>query len=119
MIKAVVFDLWQTTLLQGDNVASKLIAALGLPMKDEDHFWQALEDDWMKHRFESFEQSAKHACRILGVKDAAKIKKFASIYKKSRNYVKPYNDVIPALKSLRKNYRIGLLSNTEYFVVPL
>lgn len=119
MIKAVIFDLWQTTLCSGGDFGNKLIKALDLPIKREEELWEILADDWMKHRFENMEKSAEHACRLLGIKDGKKIKKFADTYRKDRKYVRPYKDTIPAVKKLRKKYKTGLLSNTEYFVIPV
>lgn len=119
MIKAVIFDLWQTTLCSNGSIGGTLIKEFDLPMKKEEEFWSVLEDDWMKHNFESFEQSAVHACRILGVTDKKKIKKFAALYKDALAIACPYDDVIPAIKKLKKSYKIGLLSNTENLIIPL
>ena len=73
----------------------------------------------MKHRFDTFEESAKHACATFGIKDDKKINKFAQLYEEDRKHIKPYNDVISEIRKLRKTYKIGLLSNTENFAIPV
>lgn len=61
MIKAVIFDLWQTVVYSDWGFGSKVIKTLDLSVKKEEELWILLEEDWMKHRFETIKESAKHA----------------------------------------------------------
>ena len=119
MIKAIIFDMWTTVIYSDWNFGNKVINALDLTIEKEEELWLLLEKDWMMHRFDTFEDSAKHACIALGIKDSKKIKKFAELYEESRKHIKPYDDVLPVIKKLRKKYKIGLLSNTENFTIPV
>lgn len=119
MIKAVIFDLWQTLIYSDWDFGRKVMEALELSIQKEDELWEALEKDWMMHSFESIEESAKHACAVLGIKDKDKVKKFAELYSEDRKHIKPYSDVLSEIRKLRKTYKIGMLSNTENFVIPI
>ncbi len=119
MIKAVIFDMWQTVIYSDWGFGNKVINALGLTLEKEEELWLLLERDWMRRRFKTFRESAKHACLALGIKDPEKIMEFARLYEEDRKHIKPYKDVLPALRKLRKKYKTGLLSNTENFALPI
>ena len=120
MIKAVIFDLWGTTLYSEGTFGKSAMKLLKIQHNEEKKFWESLEEHWMKRRFETVEEAATHTLgRTFGIKDAEKIKKFASLYEEDRKYVRLFDDVVPAIKKLRKKYKIGLLSNTDCFTGPI
>lgn len=120
MIKAIIFDLWGTTLYSSGDFGRKAIDLLGIRHSDEKKFWDALERHWMKRRFESVEQAAEHAItRTFKIHDKEKIGQFALLYMEDRKFVKPFDDVFPVIRRLKKKYKIGLLSNTDCFTAPI
>jgi putative hydrolase of the HAD superfamily len=115
MIKAVIFDMWSTTLHSRPDFGTRVLEELGLGITKEELFLQ-LEEHWMKHRFESVHDSVAHAFRKIGINDPAKARKFAKMFEEDQKHMKPYDDAIPVISELRKKYKTGLLSNTECFV---
>ncbi|MBI4174094.1 MAG: HAD family hydrolase [Candidatus Aenigmarchaeota archaeon] len=120
MIKAVIFDLWGTTLYSSGDFGTSALKLLGISHSDEKKFWEALEKHWMRRQFESVEQAAEHAlARTFNIRDKEKIRQFALLYREDRKFVKPFDDVFPVIKKLRKRFKIGLLSNTDCFTAPI
>ena len=119
MIKAIIFDLWRTTLYSKGSFGKDVIKLLGITLEKEEGLWELLEEHWMKNRFETLEEAAEHTLKAFGIKDNKKIKRFAELYENDKKHIKPYSDAVPAIKKLRKKYKTGLLSNTDCFVLPL
>ncbi len=119
MIKAIVFDLWNTlayndTPQNAMNPMLLLERKLGLGIED----YKKIEKPLMTRRFDSVLEATKHICEFLGREpDHRLISDMLDIWDKSKLHLAFFPDVIPELEKLRQKYRIGLVSNTDCFTM--
>jgi len=114
MIKAIVFDLWNTLIYRKNNGAEidKEFAEI-LEVNEKD--WKELRDEYLLvEEYDSIEDIAIFACTKLKVNGGNKRDKLVEHTKKSLEDVKIYEDTLPTLEYLKRmGIKVGLLSNTS------
>ena len=109
-IKAIVFDLWNT--LAYNKQCRNPIIELKKELNVKDV--RVLEEGFMTKPFETSEQAMLSLCDYLNIKpDEKMMKRFLGIWNDVNREL--FDDVVPVLKELRKDYKLGLISNFTSF----
>jgi HAD superfamily hydrolase (TIGR01549 family) len=111
MTKAIVFDLWNTlAYVRGKNPIKKLKFLL----KTNDI--KAIEHAIMEKKYKDVDEAIDDAFSKLDIKkDKAMVRKMVRWFLEKELDIALFDDVLPVLEELKKDYKIGLLSNTECF----
>jgi putative hydrolase of the HAD superfamily len=113
--KAVIFDLWNTLAYNRGvkvNPMVMLEEKLGLNM----NLYREVELGFMTMMFKTRKEAVISLCRHIGVKPTERlVDTLVYLWSDMPVNITFFPDVIPALKRLRKRYRLGLVSNTECF----
>jgi HAD superfamily hydrolase (TIGR01549 family) len=111
MIKAVIFDLWSTLAYSDSDVSviKRMFDRIGVKDDVENH--HKMDESFMK-KSESVMDAMRHFCRAFG-KDDSCAGELASYWKDVRP--KLFDDVTGTLEALRRDYKIGLITNTQSF----
>ena len=116
MIKAIIFDLWNT-LAYNDTTQNPILLLerrFGLKMDQ----YKKIERAFMLQKFPTVLDAAKHICDCMGKEpDPALLTDLLDIYDKSKIHFEFFPDVIPELEKLRIRYKVGLISNTDCFTM--
>ncbi len=113
MIKAIVFDLWNTLAYIKEGVT---INELKKELKLEDV--KPIEVGLMMRKFENVEEAMINLCNYLKIKPKKKLlKRLEDLWEDTRVMLSLFDDVIPVLQDLKKRYKLGLISNTDYFAI--
>jgi putative hydrolase of the HAD superfamily len=117
MVKAVIFDLWST--LAYNDVDTSVISTITkmAEIKDdgaESH--RRIEESFMLRRYKSVKDGMEDFCRHFG-KSERLAPELATVWSEEKLNIKIFDDVLPALKSLGKKYKLGLISNTQSFAL--
>ena len=113
MIKAIVFDLWNTLAhTEGGNTIRELRKELKIKNI------RVLEETLMTQKFNGVEEAVINLLNHLKIKpDQITVKKLVEFWNDSRFEPHLFEDVIPILEELKKGYKLGLISNTDCFLV--
>lgn len=107
-IKAIVFDLWNTLAYDKSKPITKIMKELNI--KDVN----VLEESFMTKSFETPEQAMLSLCDYLKIEPNKKnMKMLLDIWSNPTLFV--FDDVVPVIKKLKKDYKLGLISNFSPF----
>jgi HAD superfamily hydrolase (TIGR01549 family) len=107
-IKVVAFDLW-STLVSGTpiDIMDEVSAKMGFDSTTD--FWSYCDENY-------FNTNMKIKDLLVKIKEErdldVDVDKLSSMWENGLDRVKVYPDVIPTLKTLRKKYKLALISNT-------
>jgi HAD superfamily hydrolase (TIGR01549 family) len=111
MIKAIVFDLWNT-LAYNDGRNPILELKTRFNISDIKLIENAIE----KQDFESTREMLEEFCRFFSIpQEPALIEELEQRFRLGMYSGKLFDDVLPVLKELRQKYRLGIISNTDTF----
>ncbi len=113
MIKAVVFDLWNTLAYNKaeKNALVRMKELLDVSGRD-------LEEGFMMNRFEKREDAFISLCRRLGIEPKTElVKQLVNIWNPEDVELTLFPDALPVLKNLRARYKLGLISNVDCFSI--
>lgn len=115
MTQAVIFDCWGTLFRnKGMNPYKRLTQELGYDLSNYE-FAKTLEKDFMLERHESYEEPLRKLLEDLEIEYSEDtLKKLEKTFVKESSEVEAFPDAIEVLEDLRKKYRLGLVSNTDY-----
>lgn len=117
MIKAIIFDCWDTILDNGTSALKEVRKILGVKF---DGFAEKFENAFMKQWFKTEEEGFRKVCMAFGIEPKEElVKKLAEMWRRKDSSAKPYSDTIPVLSRIRKKYKTALISNTDCFVHPI
>ena len=114
MIKAIIFDFWNT--LAYDKSNRNPVVEIGKIMKlmDKKVWYKPIEESMMTKVFKNKKEAFTNLCNNIGVKPTQKlISRLIKIYRPEKFYLFP--DTISILKKLKKRFKLILVSNTECF----
>lgn len=111
MIKAIVFDLWNTLAYnEGINPILELKARFNI--SDIKLIESAIE----KQDFTSIKDMLEEFCKFFSIpQEPALLEELEQRFRLGMYSGKLFEDVIPALKELRPKYKMGIISNTDTF----
>ncbi len=116
MIKAIIFDLWNTLAYNDTPQNPMLLLERKLGLKIEDY--KKIEKPLMTQKFDSVLEAAKHICEFLGKEpDPALVRDLLDIWDKSRIHFAFFPEVISEIEKLREKYKTALVSNTDCFTM--
>ena len=117
MIKAIFFDLWDTVIyLCGSHPVVEIKKRLSLPEMNIIEFASILEKTLMVKKFVSVEDEFKELLKNLNIQATdTLVHSISDIWKKNIHnlYFPPL--IEECLKELRKDFKLGLLTNTDSF----
>ena len=115
MIKAIIFDLWNTLAFIDSSQNPLFLLERFFGIKPEQY--KKVERAFMLQKFPSVLEAAKHICDCMSKDpDPQMLNELLDIYDKSRIQFEFFPDVIPELERLRgRGYKLGLISNTDCF----
>lgn len=114
MTHAVVFDLW-STLAYNDSEKSIIREMFGEIGEEPSYENQkVLEKSFMLRRIETIGEGMKLFCRAFG-KSESHVPNLVKLWESP--HPKLFDDVIPSLRRLGKKYRLGLITNTQSFLM--
>jgi putative hydrolase of the HAD superfamily len=116
MIKAIMFDLWDTLFF--DDVKpkplDKFAQKLGKNFEDY-NFLKTFERNLMTKRHKDFKIPIKGILKEIKIKyDEKLFKELNDIMKKSDKNQKPFPETLKVIEKLKKRYKIVLISNVSY-----
>jgi putative hydrolase of the HAD superfamily len=116
MIKAIMFDLWDTLFF--DDVKPKpfeeFARKLGKSLEDY-KFLKIFERNLMTKKHKDFKVPIKGILKELNIKYEKKLfKKLYEIMRKSDKHQKSFPETLKVLKKLKRKYKIILISNVPY-----
>jgi putative hydrolase of the HAD superfamily len=118
MVKAILFDFWGTLVENGvwsPTKQIKNILQINLPFSE---YVVRMERAMMAQKFDSLKDAFENVCREFGVEcSSERMEQLIGMWNKSWMLAKPYDDVLFALQTLKKNYRLVLISNTDAFSI--
>ncbi len=111
MVKAIIFDLWNTLAYSDTkrDIIDQLFDKMGVIKTPKNY--KKMEESFMLKEY-SVEEAMENLCRVFG-KDENIAGELVEVWKNVR--INLFPDVMPALKKLRKKYKLGLISNTQSF----
>lgn len=117
MIKAIVFDLWNTLAYIDSNQNPLFLLERFFGIKPEQY--KKVERAFMLQKFPSVVEAAKHICDCMGKDpDPQMLSELLDIYDKSKIHFELFPDVISELERLRtKGYKLALVSNSDCFTI--
>lgn len=111
MIKAVVFDLWETLVyIKKSRIRKKIKKYVkGKNLRD-------IEKVIMTKNYDSKDQAFEDLCKMFNIRFGKFFYKFILKHSLGNNsYKSIYDDVFPVLKKLGKKYKLGVVSNIDCF----
>lgn len=113
MIKAIVFDLWNTLAYNKveKNALVQMKELLGVRGRD-------LEEGFMLKKFEKREDAFVNLCNHLGIEpEPSLIRKLVNIWNPNDTKLYLFPDVLPVLSKLKSQYKLGVISNVDCFSI--
>ncbi|OGY24427.1 MAG: hypothetical protein A2Y57_03495 [Candidatus Woykebacteria bacterium RBG_13_40_7b] len=116
MIKALIFDCWDT--LFGSKIEphpfSPFAEKVGRSMQDYE-FIKVFEKYFMLEKHLDLEVPIKKLLNELSIDYSENsVTKLKSMLEKAFNSLKVFPETLPVLEDLKKNYKLGLITNTFY-----
>jgi len=114
MIKAIIFDFWNTLGYDKSNKNPIVEIAKTLNLMDRKVWYRPIEEGMMTKAFKSKKEAFLNLCKTTGVKPNEKlIRKLIKSYGPDKFNL--FSDTIPTLKKLKKRFKLIIISNTECF----
>ena len=113
MIKAIIFDFWQTLFnIEGDiPQLEKLRKILEV---EYEGFLPKLEKCFMIKCFETEKEGFIEICKAFDKEPTEEfVGKLANAWRDNLKYIKHYEETLEVLNELKKKYKLALLSNTD------
>lgn len=115
MIRAVIFDLWDTLLHPKDwnsiRIAQEILGRQDMPYEE---FKRDFSSAFMTQKLSSFEEMCEYVCSQFGAENG-KAKDLLLTWYEERKRVELYPETMEVLEALSRNYKIGLLSNASMY----
>jgi putative hydrolase of the HAD superfamily len=111
MIKAIVFDLWNTLAYNEDPNPV-------IELKERFHISdiKLIENAVEKQEFPSLRELLIKFCEFFSIpQDPALLEELEKRFTMGIRTAKLFDDVLPAMKELRPKYKLGIISNTDQF----
>ncbi|PLW80562.1 hypothetical protein C0585_01895 [Candidatus Woesearchaeota archaeon] len=117
--KILIFDLWGTLLENGifPSPARQTKKIMGLFEMSFQEYIETFEKAFMTKDFENLKQAFDHVFEEMGVdpKDYNREERLIGLWNKNKLFVKPYDDTFEVLETLKKKYKIILLTNSPFY----
>jgi 2-haloalkanoic acid dehalogenase type II len=117
MIKALIFDCWNTLFFTDKDPHPFWVIAEKLGKERKDYsFWKAFERHLMVEKDKSIEEGFRTLMDELKVpRPEGFVNELTALFESVKEYQKPYPDTIETLKRLGKKYKLGMITNTDFF----
>src|SRR3989344_3544897 len=114
MKKTIIFDFWGTLVEHGVYSPLKQVRRiLGVTMEYPE-FVVLLEKTMMTRRFETLSDAFTEVCSAFHVEPTPQLmEELIGLWNKNWLLARPYSEVVNALKELKKNHQLVLISNTD------
>ena len=119
MIKALIFDFWGTLVENGvyPSPVKQAQFILGIET-DFSEYIQKFEETLMLNKFENLNEGFTKVCETFGIEATEeKIERLVGMWNKNKFFAKPKPDTISTLETLKRSYKLVLVSNTDCFSV--
>ncbi len=117
MIKAIIFDCWGTLFghqLNKPHPFSIFAKRLGKSLQDYE-FLKIFEKHFMLEKYYKLEVPIKALLEESNIEHSEKlINELKEILEEAFHSQKPFPETLKVLNELKKNYKLGLISNTFY-----
>ncbi len=121
MIKAIIFDLWNTLVYNNvkENPVRRTAKLFGMEANKD--FSLRFEDAVERKRYDSVKESMEELCEKFGIeKNDEMIRELVKIWTPDPSEVGIFSDTMESLKSLRKTgVKLAILSNAFYYKTDL
>jgi HAD superfamily hydrolase (TIGR01509 family) len=118
-IKAIFFDFWGTLVENGVRSPSKEVKFI-LRLRDMDfsEFILKFEQAFMTSKFESLQAGFENVLNEFNLRvPGFVVEKLIGMWNKNSILASTYDETIEALKELKKDYKLVLISNTDAFSI--
>tara|TARA_Y100000310_G_scaffold309148_1_gene352993 strand:+ start:6729 stop:7367 length:639 start_codon:yes stop_codon:yes gene_type:complete len=117
MIKGIIFDFWGTLVENGVFPSPvrqvRFMLNLRIPFSE---FIVKFEESFMMSEPESLTEAFTKVCKVFNIEPKKDmIENLVGMWNKNMLLAKPYPETIETLERLKKDYKIGLISNTDKF----
>jgi HAD superfamily hydrolase (TIGR01549 family) len=112
--KGVVFDLWNTLVYESEYPNPVVQMAKMLGIADRPNWHVLIERAYMTDPVSGIEEALKRLERLVPL-PSIDPEPYVEMFQKHDGTIRLFDDVLPCLQSLRPNYRLGLLTNTQSF----
>ncbi|MDP7140889.1 MAG: HAD family hydrolase [Candidatus Woesearchaeota archaeon] len=117
MIKGIIFDFWGTLVENGVFPSPvrqvRFMLNLRIPFSE---FIVKFEESFMMSEPESLTEAFTNVCKVFNIEPKKEIiENLVGMWNKNMLLAKPYPETIETLERLKKDYKIGLISNTDKF----
>lgn len=114
MIKAIIFDCWGTLFYAEKKFFSSVAKKLGKDPRDYD-FLKLFERNFMLSKYENLKEPLSNLLEDMGREvKKEKVDELKEIINDSLCSQKAYPDTIPTLNELNEDYKLGMVTNTDY-----
>ena len=115
MIKAVIFDLWNTLAEKPISISGTLKDYFGI---NNPNYSSLFENAMFRHKFKSKDEYAQTYCAVFNVPiSEEKVEFIKKTIDEAIEGAKVFDTTRETLEDLSKDYKIGLISNTSQFEV--
>ena len=114
MIKAIIFDFWNT--LAYSKARKNIIVEIGkmFDLMNKKFWYKPIEKGIMTEEFANKREALTKLCKIIGVEPTENtINTLTKLY--SSGGIKLFSDTIPTLKNLKGKFKLVIISNTDCF----
>ncbi len=116
MIKAVIFDLWNTIASKGFSISNKL--KIHFKIKDNQKYLENYEKSIQIKRWSSKEEMSKNFLKTFEIPVTLNnIKYVVSLYEKGIKNARLFYGMKNLLEKIKEKYKLGLVSNTTIFEI--
>lgn len=112
--KGVVFDLWNTLAYESEYPNPVVQMAKMLGIAEHPNWHSLIERAYMTDSVSGIEEALKRLERLVPLSPVDP-DPYVEMFRKYDGTTRLFDDVLPCLRSLRPNYRLGLLTNTQSF----
>ncbi len=116
MLKALVFDCWGTLFYTDlkPHPAAVFAEKIGKNMHDY-WFLKTFEKHFMLEKHYTYETPIRELLKELNIPPSeSRVKELAKDLNKALGFTKAYPDTLQSLKKLGNDYKLGLITNTDY-----
>ncbi|MFH1409879.1 MAG: HAD family hydrolase [Nanoarchaeota archaeon] len=116
--KAILFDFWGTLVENGVySPVRQVRTILRLDMPFQEYI-VAFEECFMVKKWDSLSEAFTAVCKTFDIKaDTLMIERLVGMWNKNTLLSKPFPETLEVLDDLKRDFKIGLVSNTDQFSV--
>ncbi|MBI5035907.1 HAD family hydrolase [Candidatus Micrarchaeota archaeon] len=116
MIRAIVFDMWNTLIRnRGPSLPSLIKQELGLDEIEHQEYTRLYDEAFCMKKTSSPQGAINELCEKCRVEpDPERIERTLNVIYELRESVDPFPETLEVLEKLRHDYKLAMLTNTSY-----